>query len=261
MSVPAATAQKSDGNNSEMQSAAVALLHPSQSGRYWQEERETARNVAKMDFPNYTRNRPPPKVPKKRGEKPGLWKVSQIMSLYLHQQAGQHGTPNLTERKDPAALITLDPSRPSVVLQQVIQGCIDSAFQQKTVFTLLTQGHGEKKISANFDSTFVPQLKRPMAEDHLDDGKRYSVDPAVPQTGSASMSICAGSRPPAKTRSQKSNRTGGYNVSPESQESKAPFNSDPSTWSVRWSGSTGRTPGLGPHADAFRKYKSSVLLI
>lgn len=39
------------------------------------------------------------------------------------------------------------PDRPSVVLQQAVQGCIDSAFQQKTVFTLLTQGYGGEKIS------------------------------------------------------------------------------------------------------------------
>lgn len=78
MSVPAATAQKSD--NSEMQSAAVApSFIPSQSGKIpgRKRGRPPLRNVAKMDFPNrYPESLPPLKVPQKRGRKQGF-KVSQ----------------------------------------------------------------------------------------------------------------------------------------------------------------------------------------
>lgn len=52
---------------------------------------------------------------------------------------------------------------------------------------------------------------------------------------------------------------GGYNASPESQESKAPPNKDPSTWSVEdvvWFIRDADPQALGPHADVFRKHVS-----
>lgn len=54
---------------------------------------------------------------------------------------------------------------------------------------------------------------------------------------------------------------GGYNASPESQESKAPPNKDPSTWSVEdvvWFIRDADPQALGPHADIFRKHVSSL---
>lgn len=54
---------------------------------------------------------------------------------------------------------------------------------------------------------------------------------------------------------------GGYNASPESQESKAPRNKDPSTWSVEdvvWFIRDADPLALGPHADIFRKHVSPL---
>ncbi|XP_054862003.1 sex comb on midleg-like protein 4 isoform X3 [Amphiprion ocellaris] len=374
MSVPAATsAQKSD--NSEMQSAAVApSFIPSQTGKIpgRKRGRPPLRNVAKMDFPNrYPESLPPLKVPKKRGRKPGFkLKPRMVMTplaisppsstpepdmssipqdaatiphsatpqvltvcIYINKQANTG--PNLDRKKIQQLPDHFGPDRPSVVLQQAVQGCIDSAFQQKTVFTLLTQGYGGEKISgvvprphpATFDGKqhllslpvvnsidyvlrFLKKLCRSlhcenlfsdqpitqhsggsyqsdaetsMAEDyHLDqsDGKRYSVDPGdsafstisssySPKSsygfrssqqfsnGSASMSMCRQSATSPNTFPE-SNRTGGYNTSPESQESKAPSNKDPSTWSVEdvvWFIRDADPQALGPHADVFRKHE------
>lgn len=65
--------------------------------------------------------------------------------IYINKQANIG--PNLDRKKIQQLPDHFGPDRPSVVLQQAVQGCIDSAFQQKTVFTLLTQGYGGEKIS------------------------------------------------------------------------------------------------------------------
>lgn len=65
--------------------------------------------------------------------------------IYINKQA--HVGPNLDRKKVQQLPDHFGPDRPSVVLQQAVQGCIDCAFQQKAVFTLLTQGYGGEKIS------------------------------------------------------------------------------------------------------------------
>ncbi|KAK3506607.1 hypothetical protein QTP70_011017 [Hemibagrus guttatus] len=72
-----------------------------------------------------------------------------LVCIYVNKQVNTG--PNLDRQKVMQLPDHLGPARPSVVLQQAVQGCIDSAYQQKTVFTLLTQGYGGEKISATFD--------------------------------------------------------------------------------------------------------------
>ncbi|TSL47627.1 Sex comb on midleg-like protein 4 [Bagarius yarrelli] len=119
--------------------------------------------------------------------------------IYVNKQVNTG--PNLDRQKVMQLPDHLGPARPSVVLQQAVQGCIDSAYQQKTVFTLLTQGYGGEKISATFDGKqhllslpvvnsvgyvlrFLKKLCRSLLSDSLVDdyhsepmeSKRYSVD-------------------------------------------------------------------------------------
>lgn len=79
--------------------------------------------------------------------------------IYINKQANTG--PNLDRKKIQQLPDHFGPDRPSVVLQQAVQGCIDSAFQQKTVFTLLTQGYGGEKISG------VVQRRRAGVAQHL----------------------------------------------------------------------------------------------
>lgn len=191
MSVPAVAAAQKPDSNLAMQSAAVSpSFLPSQAGKIpgRKRGRPPLRNVAKMDFPNrYPESLPPLKVPKKRGRKPGFkLKPRMVMTplaisppsstpepdmssipqdaatvphsatpqvltvcIYINKLANMG--PNLDRKKVQQLPDHFGPDRPSVVLQQAVQGCIDSAFQQKAVFTLLTQGYGGEKISATFD--------------------------------------------------------------------------------------------------------------
>ncbi|XP_057716066.1 sex comb on midleg-like protein 4 isoform X2 [Corythoichthys intestinalis] len=189
MSVPAATVQQRAGEMQSAAVAPSSFL-PGQSGKIpgRKRGRPPLRSVAKMDFVNrYADSLPPLKVPKKRGRKPGFkLKPRMVMTplaisppsstpepdmssipqdaatvphsatpqvltvcIYINKQANTG--PNLDRKKIQQLPDHFGPDRPSVVLQQAVQGCIDSAFQQKTVFTLLTQGYGGEKISATFD--------------------------------------------------------------------------------------------------------------
>ncbi|XP_034524824.1 sex comb on midleg-like protein 4 isoform X3 [Ailuropoda melanoleuca] len=92
---------------------------------------------------------PAVKIPKKRGRKPG-YKLSQVR-LYINKQA--NAGPYLERRKVQQLPEHFGPERPSAVLQQAVQACIDCAHQQKLVFSLVKQGYGGEmvSVSASFD--------------------------------------------------------------------------------------------------------------
>ncbi|XP_049596812.1 sex comb on midleg-like protein 4 [Syngnathus scovelli] len=179
-----------DSGEMQSAAVAPSSFMPGQSGKIpgRKRGRPPLRSVAKIDFASrYVDSLPPLKVPKKRGRKPGFkLKPRMVMTplaisppsstpepdmssipqdaatiphsatpqvltvcIYINKQANTG--PNLDRKKIQQLPDHFGPDRPSVVLQQAVQGCIDSAFQQKTVFTLLTQGYGGEKISATFD--------------------------------------------------------------------------------------------------------------
>ncbi|XP_047618065.1 sex comb on midleg-like protein 4 isoform X6 [Phacochoerus africanus] len=132
---------------------------------------------------------PAVKIPKKRGRKPGYKLKSRVLMtplalspprstpepdlssipqdaatipslaapqaltvcLYINKQA--NAGPYLERRKVQQLPEHFGPERPSAVLQQAVQACIDCAHQQKLVFSLVKQGYGGEmvSVSASFD--------------------------------------------------------------------------------------------------------------
>ncbi|KAK2493086.1 hypothetical protein MC885_009784 [Smutsia gigantea] len=132
---------------------------------------------------------PAVKIPKKRGRKPGHKLKSRVLMtpvalspprstpepdlssipqdaatipslaapqaltvcLYINKQAD--AGPYLERRRVRRLPEHFGPERPSAVLQQAVQACIDCAHQQKLVFSLVKQGHGGEmvSVSASFD--------------------------------------------------------------------------------------------------------------
>ncbi|XP_036270624.1 sex comb on midleg-like protein 4 isoform X1 [Pipistrellus kuhlii] len=132
---------------------------------------------------------PAVKIPKKRGRKPGYKLKSPVLltplalsplrstpepdlssipqdaatipsvgvpqaltvCLYINKQA--NAGPYLERRKLQQLPEHFGPERPSAVLQQAVQACIDCAHQQKLVFSLVKQGYGGEmvSVSASFD--------------------------------------------------------------------------------------------------------------
>ncbi|XP_077158829.1 sex comb on midleg-like protein 4 isoform X3 [Paroedura picta] len=129
------------------------------------------------------------KIPKKRGRKPGFKLKSRVLMtplaispprstpepdissipqdaatipnsaapqalavcIYVNKQANVG--PYLERKKVQQLPDHFGPERPSMVLQQAVQACIDCAHQQKTVFSLVKQGYGGEmvSVSASFD--------------------------------------------------------------------------------------------------------------
>ncbi|XP_069462658.1 sex comb on midleg-like protein 4 isoform X1 [Ambystoma mexicanum] len=129
------------------------------------------------------------KIPKKRGRKPGYKLKSRVVMtplaispprstpepdissipqdgatipksatpqaltvcIYVNKQA--NAGPYLDRKRVQQLPDHFGPERPSMVLQQAVQACIDCSHQQKTVFSLVKQGYGGEmvSVSASFD--------------------------------------------------------------------------------------------------------------
>ncbi|NXC44694.1 SCML4 protein, partial [Penelope pileata] len=67
--------------------------------------------------------------------------------IYVNKQANLG--PYLDRKKVQQLPEHFGPERPSAVLQQAVQACIDCALQQKTVFSLIKQGYGGEMVSVS----------------------------------------------------------------------------------------------------------------
>ncbi|XP_063775758.1 sex comb on midleg-like protein 4 isoform X2 [Pseudophryne corroboree] len=128
---------------------------------------------------------PTVKIPKKRGRKPGFKLKSRVVMtplaispprstpepdissipqdaatvpnstvpqaltvcIYVNKQANTG--PYLDRKKVQILPDHFGPERPSMVLQQAVQACIDCAHQQKSVFSLVKQGYGGEMVSVS----------------------------------------------------------------------------------------------------------------
>uniref|UniRef100_H3AZM1 Scm polycomb group protein like 4 n=1 Tax=Latimeria chalumnae TaxID=7897 RepID=H3AZM1_LATCH len=148
----------------------------------------TALKMAVQNLYSSSDSLPPVKIPKKRGRKPGFKlkprilmtplsisptrstpepdmssvpqdaatvpnSVSQALEVCIYVNKQTNAGPYLDRKKVQQLPDHFGPERPSVVLQQTVQACIDCAYQQKTVFSLVKQGYGGEivSVSASFD--------------------------------------------------------------------------------------------------------------
>ncbi|XP_011734688.1 sex comb on midleg-like protein 4 isoform X5 [Macaca nemestrina] len=260
---------------------------------------------------------PAVKIPKKRGRKPGYKIKSRVLMtplalspprstpepdlssipqdaatvpslaapqaltvcLYINKQA--NAGPYLERRKVQQLPEHFGPERPSAVLQQAVQACIDCAHQQKLVFSLVKQGYGGEmvSVSASFDGKqhlrslpvvnsvgyvlrFLAKLCRSLLCDDL-----FSHQP-FPRGCSASEKVQE--KEEGRMESAKTVTTEEYLVNPvgmnryasspsqDAQDARRPRSRNPSAWTVEdvvWFVKDADPQALGPHVELFRKHE------
>nr|XP_021526180.1 sex comb on midleg-like protein 4 isoform X5 [Aotus nancymaae] len=241
---------------------------------------------------------PAVKIPKKRGRKPGYKIKSRVLMtplalspprstpepdlssipqdaatvpslaapqaltvcLYINKQA--NAGPYLERKKVQQLPEHFGPERPSAVLQQAVQACIDCAHQQKLVFSLVKQGYGGEmvSVSASFDGKqhlrslpvvnsvgyvlrFLTKLCRSLLCDDL-----FSHQP-FPRGCSATE----------KAQEKEEGRMeSASSPSQDAQDARRPRSRNPSTWTVEdvvWFVKDADPQALGPHVELFRKHE------
>ncbi|KAM8953553.1 sex comb on midleg-like protein 4 isoform 3-T3 [Pelodytes ibericus] len=75
--------------------------------------------------------------------------VPQALTVCIYVNKQTNTGPYLDRKKVQQLPDHFGPERPSMVLQQAVQACIDSAHQQKSVFSLVKQGYGGEMVSVS----------------------------------------------------------------------------------------------------------------
>ncbi|XP_027711315.1 sex comb on midleg-like protein 4 isoform X5 [Vombatus ursinus] len=180
--------------------------------------------------------------------------------IYVNKQANLG--PYLERKKVQQLPEHFGPERPSAVLQQAVQACIDCAHQQKTVFSLVKQGYGGEmvSVSASFDGkqhllslpvvsslgcvlSFLRKLCQSLLCDNLFSSQPLPQSPGAPENG-----------PDYEDRRMES----ASSPSPDGQDAARPTSKNPSTWTVEdvvWFVKDADPQALGPHVELFRKHE------
>ncbi|XP_046286415.1 sex comb on midleg-like protein 4 isoform X3 [Marmota monax] len=253
---------------------------------------------------------PAVKMPKKRGRKPGYKLKSRVLMtplalspprstpepdlssipqdaatipslaapqaltvcLYINKQA--NAGPYLERRKVQQLPERFGPEKPSAVLQQAIQACIDCAHQQKLVFSLVKQGYGGElvSVSASFDGKqhlrslpvvnsvgyvlrFLAKLCRSLLCDDLFSHQPF---PGTPSASEKAQEREEGRMESGKSRFQDHPAARASSPSPDAQDARRPRSRNPSTWTVEdvvWFVRDADPQALGPHVELFRKHE------
>ncbi|XP_045860899.1 sex comb on midleg-like protein 4 isoform X6 [Meles meles] len=179
--------------------------------------------------------------------------------LYINKQA--NAGPYLERRKLQQLPEHFGPERPSAVLQQAVQACIDCAHQQKLVFSLVKQGYGGEmvSVSASFDGKqhlrslpvvnsvgyvlrFLAKLCRSLLCDDLFSHQPFS----------------RGSSGSEEAQEKKEGRMeSASSPPPDGPDARRPRSRNPSTWTVEdvvWFVKDADPQALGPHVELFRKH-------
>ncbi|XP_060046656.1 sex comb on midleg-like protein 4 isoform X4 [Erinaceus europaeus] len=185
----------------------------------------------------------------------------QALTVCLHVNKQADAGPFLERRKVQQLPDHFGPERPSAVLQQAVQACIDCARQQKLVFSLVKQGYGGElvSVSASFDGKqhlrslpvvnslsyvlrFLTKLCRSLLCDDL-----FSHQP-FPRATSASQEA---------QEKQEGRLDSAPSPSPDVLDVRRPRSRNPSTWTVEdvvWFVKDADPQALGPHVELFRKH-------
>ncbi|XP_072499087.1 sex comb on midleg-like protein 4 [Notamacropus eugenii] len=92
-------------------------------------------------------------IPQDAAAVPSSAAAAQALTVCIYVNKQVNLGPYLERKKVQQLPEHFGPERPSAVLQQAVQACIDCAHQQKTVFSLVKQGYGGEmvSVSASFD--------------------------------------------------------------------------------------------------------------
>lgn len=194
--------------------------------------------IRKMEFQShYPEPLSPPKVPKKRGRKPGFkLKPRMVMMPLANSPTSSTPEPDMSSIPQDAATV------PRSATPQVLSA------ETSMPEDFLCDPVDSKRYAVDPSDSAFSVMATPFPPKHSY-GYRGS------SGGSATLGMCRQASSPGSF--QEGNRSA-YSPSPDAGECKRPPSKDPSSWGVEevvWFVKDADPHALGPHAEAFRKHE------